>query len=351
MKTYKSILLIIIISLIPFLLTGLFPLTIYNQMKVDETSYGTTSSFIIPANYWKIYLKKGEDYTIQVWDPDITDYVVRIGNSPYMITGKKIDGDGSGVYKEIMVFQPSRTGDHYIQVINKDNTYGSFEITIRLGVVGTHIGQPEDFFGVGCLLVLISPSLIFFLIGISVFLMKRKRKKKESSYQKTELNGNVHKKEDKVEPTIKERNEVQESQEPQIDSEDFTGKKKIKWENALYTKKSVIFAYLTIIFPFIAIILYYLSWDQSRLSVNWEDGEWNYQIFPISLLSAIVCHIMILVSAYLSQEFYNLAVQFKEPPYKYDKLIIEIERIAVIGAGITLLIVLFLSWQFQGFIN
>ncbi len=178
MKSYKSILLIITISLIPLLLTATIPWGINTRLELDETEFGDTIGYF-PICYYVISLEQGSYYTIRLIDSDEYDYVIRIGDTPYMIPGKRIDTNGNGSTCEITFFQASRTGDHYIQVINKYRAFGSFELRIESGITGTPIGQLEDFISIPYLLVLLLPSSILFLIGLCIFLVKRKSKNNE----------------------------------------------------------------------------------------------------------------------------------------------------------------------------
>jgi len=203
MKTYKSILIIITISLVPLLFTATIPWGINNRLEIDELEYGSTNSYNSISRYI-VYLEQGSYYTLSVtdfWD----DFVIRISDTPYMISGKKVDGNGYDYGgDEIMVFQASRTGDHYIQVINKDRFWDSFNIIIERGVTAAPTGVLEDFFNVNYLLVLILPSSILFLIGLCIFLVKRSRKK---AYLKLKTASTVspYKKQEEKETIIHEK--------------------------------------------------------------------------------------------------------------------------------------------------
>lgn len=196
MKKYKSILLIIIVSLIPLLFTTTIPYALNSRLYINSTRISEHTWGIFPNSY-VTSLQQGNQYTITVevssfWNMNVG---IRIGDTPYMISGYIVDS--SGYSDEVTNFMATRTGDYYIQVIAEGS--GFFDITIELGITNPPTGASNEFFDVTYLLVLILPCVIIMSIGIFIFILRTKRKKRLLIVPKTTTTINPYKEENKEE--------------------------------------------------------------------------------------------------------------------------------------------------------
>jgi hypothetical protein len=175
MKKYKSILLIIIISLIPLAFTTTIPYIFpkrlsLNTLEIAEHAWG----FELPKKY-VIRLEGGQQYTIYIdvdtfWDMDLA---IKISETPYMITGTEVDV--SSYSGETMHFTAPRTRDYYIQ-IGVNSGSGFFDIGVNTGITSPATGPNVEFFNGTYLLVLILPTVLILVFGLIILLLKARRK-------------------------------------------------------------------------------------------------------------------------------------------------------------------------------
>jgi len=167
MKKYKSILILVLCSLVPLLFTATIPFALPTRLDRNSifNDHGWTGEKILYA----ITLESGFEYTITVnsgpWSMDI---LIRIGETPYMINGLSVDS--SSTYEERMHFTTSKSGDYYIE-IKVNSGSGFFYILVESGKTGSATGSNVNFFDVSYLLVLVLPSVFILAVG---FLIMRK---------------------------------------------------------------------------------------------------------------------------------------------------------------------------------
>ena len=173
MKKYKSILILVIFSLLPLLFTATIPYLIPTKLHLDSTK--SNQHIFSGSKLYKITLEEGSQYTIDVvtdpfWGLDVS---LRIGETPYMINGFSVDsGSSSG---ETMHFTASKTGDYYIKMKDESGS-GYFDISVESGTVGSATGSNVEFFNISYLLVLILPSVFIIAVGMLVLMqVLRKR--------------------------------------------------------------------------------------------------------------------------------------------------------------------------------
>ena len=190
MKKYKSILILVLCSLVPLLFTATIPFALPTRLDRNSifNDHGWTGDKILYA----ITLESGFEYTITVnsgpWSMDCS---IRIGETPYMINGLSVDS--SSTYEERMHFTTSNSGDYYIE-IKVNSGSGFFYILVEAGTTGLATGSNVNFFDVSYLLVLVLPSV--FILAMGLLIMRKiaarpERKPSINIYRKIE-------KEDKV---------------------------------------------------------------------------------------------------------------------------------------------------------
>jgi len=170
MKKYKTILILVICSLIPLLFTATIPYVLPTKLHLNSLK-SNDHSWTGEIKLYVITLEAGSQYTIDVdtdpfWGMDVS---LRIGETPYMINGFSVDsGSSSG---ETMHFTALKTGDYYIQM-RTNSGGGFFDISVESGTVGSATGSNVGFFDVSYLLVLILPSVFIFAVW---FIILKKR--------------------------------------------------------------------------------------------------------------------------------------------------------------------------------
>ncbi|MFX0073912.1 MAG: hypothetical protein ACFE96_00610 [Candidatus Hermodarchaeota archaeon] len=174
MNKRKSILILVICSLVPLLFTTVIPFTTHRRIDIDS-SLSNQHGWTGDQKLYVIALESGSEYTIIMfsgpWDMDVS---IRIGETPYMINGVFVDsGSTQG---ETMHFTPSKSGDHYIQIKVKSGS-GFFYFVVESGITDPATGTNEAFLDVSYLLVLILPSV--FVIAIGALILKRRASRPE----------------------------------------------------------------------------------------------------------------------------------------------------------------------------
>ena len=170
MKKYKTILILVICSLIPLLFTAIIPYVLPTKLHLDSLKRND-HSWTGEIKLYVITLEEGSQYTINVdtdpfWGLDVS---IRIAETPYMINGFSVDsGSSSG---ETMHFTALKTGDYYIQM-RTNSGGGFFDIIVESGTTGSATGTTLEFFDISYLLVLILPSVFILAIGL-IILKKR----------------------------------------------------------------------------------------------------------------------------------------------------------------------------------
>lgn len=193
MKKSKSILIIVICSLIPLLLTALIPYLIPTKLHMNSIK-NNDHSWAGEIKLYVVSLEEGSQYTIDVvtdafWGMDAS---LRIGETPYMINGFSVDS-GSSI-GETMHFTPSKTGDYYIQMKTISGS-GFFDISVNSGTIGSATGANVEFFDFLYILVLILPSVAIVALGLLV--MKRR-----ASYTERIRTVNIYKRVKKEESDV-----------------------------------------------------------------------------------------------------------------------------------------------------
>jgi len=165
MKKYKSILILVICSIIPLLFTSTIPFALptrldLNSINSNEHLWGGQQDL------YSITLELGTEYTIIVnsgsWSLDVS---IRIGETPYMINGLSVDS--SSTYEERMHFTASKSGEYFIQ-LKANSGSGFFYILVESGTTGSATGSNVNFFDVSYLLVLLLPSVFIFTVGLLI---------------------------------------------------------------------------------------------------------------------------------------------------------------------------------------
>jgi hypothetical protein len=198
MKKYKSILILVLCSLVPLLFTSTIPFALptrldLNSIKSPEHLWGGQQEL------YSITLESGTEYTIIVnsgsWSLDVS---IRIGETPYMINGLSVDS--SSTYEERMHFTASKSGEYFIQ-LKVNSGSGFFYILVESGTTGSATGSNVAFFDVSYLLVLVLPSV--FILAVGLLIMRKiaarpERKPTINIYRKVkkEENDDLVKKED-----------------------------------------------------------------------------------------------------------------------------------------------------------
>lgn len=198
MKKYKSILILVLCSLVPLLFTSTIPFALptrldLNSIKSPEHLWGGEQQL------YSITLESGTEYTIIVnsgsWSLDVS---IRIGETPYMINGLSVDS--SSTYEERMHFTASKSGEYFIQ-LKVNSGSGFFYILVESGTTGSATGSNVAFFDVSYLLVLVLPSV--FILAVGLLIMRKiaarpERKPTINIYRKVkkEENDDLVKKED-----------------------------------------------------------------------------------------------------------------------------------------------------------
>ena len=169
MKKYKSILILVICSIIPLLFTSTIPFALptrldLNSINSNEHLWGGQQDL------YSITLEFGTEYTIIVnsgsWSLDVS---IRIGETPYMINGLSVDS--SSTYEERMHFTASKSGEYFIQ-LKVNSGSGFFYILVESGTTGSATGSNVTFFDVSYLLVLLLPSVFILAVGLLIFKKK-----------------------------------------------------------------------------------------------------------------------------------------------------------------------------------
>jgi hypothetical protein len=127
------------------------------------------------------------------------DVVLRIGESPYMLTGYKVDT--ISYTGETMHFTAPHTGDYYIQVVGSSGS-GFFDIGVETGITSPATGSNVEFFNGTYLIILILPPVLILLVGLIILLLISRRKKSSlvkkqytvSPYRKVEIEKKEEKK-------------------------------------------------------------------------------------------------------------------------------------------------------------
>jgi hypothetical protein len=104
------------------------------------------------------------------WDMDVS---IRIGETPYMLSGSSLDsGSTQG---ETMHFTASKSGDYYIQIKVKSGS-GFYYFSVHSGITDPATGSNETFLDVSYLLVLLLPTLFILALGLAVSILIKKRR-------------------------------------------------------------------------------------------------------------------------------------------------------------------------------
>jgi len=177
MKKYKSILILVLCSLVPLLFTSTIPFALPTRLHLN--SINSNESFRGgEQRLYSITLESGSEYTITVnsgpWSMDIS---IRIGETPYIINGLSIDS--SSTHEE--------TGEYFIQ-LKVNSGSGFFYILVESGP-GSSTGSNVNFFDVSYLLVLVLPSV--FILAMGLLIMRKiaarpERKPSINIYRKIE---------------------------------------------------------------------------------------------------------------------------------------------------------------------
>ena len=196
MKKNKHILILVICSIVPLLLTAIIPYVLPTKLHLDSLK-SNDHSWTGEIKLYVITLEEGSQYTIDVdtdpfWGMDVS---LRIAETPYLIEGFSVDsGSSSG---ETMHFTALKTGDYYIQMRTHSGG-GFFDISVDSGTVGSATGLNVEFFDVSYLLVLILPSVFILAIGLLI-LKKRASRPERKPFISVYGRGDKSKKEDLVE--------------------------------------------------------------------------------------------------------------------------------------------------------
>ncbi|MBN1215634.1 MAG: hypothetical protein JXA99_09385 [Candidatus Lokiarchaeota archaeon] len=189
MKKRYSLILIIIGSLSPLLFSTWIPYILPERVQLDEIQTYQDSSGLIPKQYI-VHMTQGNAYTISA-DPSgyyySFDVGIKIGDSPYMITGYTVDEAGEDDI-EIMNFIATRTGDYYIQIFTTG--FGFFDFIVESGLSASATGPNVEFFDSIYLLVLILPSVIIFVIAVIIYVVIKRQPK--ISYQITPISPSLN---------------------------------------------------------------------------------------------------------------------------------------------------------------
>ncbi len=185
MKKYKSILILVLCSLVPLLFTSTIPFALPTRIHLN--SINSNESFRGgEQRLYSITLESGSEYTITVnsgpWSIDIS---IRIGETPYMINGLSVDS--SSTHEERMHFTASKSGEYFIQ-LKVNSGSGFFYILVESGP-GSSTGSNVNFFDVSYLLVLVLPSV--FILAMGLLIMRKiaarpERKPSINIYRKIE---------------------------------------------------------------------------------------------------------------------------------------------------------------------
>jgi len=181
MKRQKKTLILVIIPLIPLLLSTTIPYVLGTKLSLNKQYYVSNSKKMLfvtleRENQYTIFADTGLDWSY------LNGYYkssLKISETPYMITGYTVKCDDE-TGEIIMHFIPSKTGDHYIQIINSEY---SFDIIIFSGKLYLETGRTVEFFDATYLSVLIGPSIILFLV-VGFYLTKVGRKQPREKKQK-----------------------------------------------------------------------------------------------------------------------------------------------------------------------
>jgi len=165
MKKYKSILILVLCSLVPLLFTSTIPFALPTRLHLN--SINSNESFRGgEQRLYSITLESGSEYTITVnsgpWSMDI---LIRIGETPYMINGLSVDS--SSTHEERMHFTASKSGEYFIQ-LKLNSGSGFFYILVESGTTGSATGSNVNFFDVSYLLVLVLPSVFILAVGLLI---------------------------------------------------------------------------------------------------------------------------------------------------------------------------------------
>jgi len=186
MKKYKSILILVLCSLVPLLFTATIPFALPTRLDRNSifNDHGWTGDKILYA----ITLESGFEYTITVnsgpWSMDCS---IRIGETPYMINGLSVDS--SSTYEERMHFTTSNSGDYYIE-IKVNSGSGFFYILVESGTTGSATGSN----------VLVLPSVFILAMGLLIMRKIAARPERKPSI-------NIYRKIEKEDKDILEINE------------------------------------------------------------------------------------------------------------------------------------------------
>lgn len=188
MKKINPIIIIVIVSLLPLLFTATIPYALPAKLHLDARK-STEHSLSYGVKLYAITLREGSQYTIDVdiddfWGMDIS---LRIGETPYMISGFSVDS--RGFTGATMHFTASKTGDYYIQVkVNSGS--GFYDIIVESGITDPATEQTGKFFDVSYLLVLILPTIFILIVGLIILKKQplvRKKRHFVSVYKKVEM--------------------------------------------------------------------------------------------------------------------------------------------------------------------
>jgi len=171
-KKFKVLLTIIVISLIPLIFTASIPYALPSRLDLDSLKQ-SEHSWGFPPKMYVISLQQGQQYTINIivnsfWEMDVG---IKICDMPYAISGQQVDS--SSFISEIMHFTAIKTGEYYIQVSFSGS--GFFDIRVDSGITNPSTGSSTEFFDISYLLVLILPTIIIMLIGISILIFKTRK--------------------------------------------------------------------------------------------------------------------------------------------------------------------------------
>ena len=165
MKKYKSVLILVLCSLVPLLFTSTIPFALPTRLPLN--SINSSESFRGgEQRLYSITLESGSEYTITVnsgpWSMDIS---IRIGETPYIINGLSVDS--SSTHEEIMRFTTSKSGEYFIQ-LKLNSGSGFFYILVESGPTDSATGSNVAFFDVSYLLVLVLPSVFILAVGLLI---------------------------------------------------------------------------------------------------------------------------------------------------------------------------------------
>ncbi|MFX1274248.1 MAG: hypothetical protein ACFFBP_15160 [Promethearchaeota archaeon] len=181
MKKYIACLIVTALSFAPLLFTAIYPHIASTRLHVNAPigSIGYKIEYV-PQNY-VVSLTAGNYYTIKyVMIPSSIEHIgIRIGDTPYMITGQEFIN--TDLMNKTIVYFPHRSGDHYIQVFGPGK--GGYGIIVEYGQTASPNGVTIPFFNGIYLLGFILPTLIVAFVANFITLLAMRERPSSRKYK------------------------------------------------------------------------------------------------------------------------------------------------------------------------